>query len=643
MNYRLPQAAPHAVRYTAARDGHAAALSSAAAHLKAGRPEQAEAIWRRILEIAPRNADALGMLGVCRAQRGNLTEAIGLLRRAVDAAPAMASALANLANVLAEASQNAEALECYDRVIPRAPANPQLHLLRGALLVRMQRYTEALESLHRSLLLDPANTQARIELAGCLLALERSDEAAALLENVIALTAQDARANALLGRALKRTGRIDDALVYLRKAAGIDPLFVQGQLDLADLLEDLDRLPEALDRYRHILRQDPVHAQAYNNQGIVLQRLGRHEEAMESFDRALALEPGLVAASLGRAVALSDLQRDAQALESLDAIIATEPDLALAHYNRALCLLRAGRLGEGWNEYEWRWRLPGNTDRADRAFDPAVLPAQMEGQSVLIESEQGYGDMLQFCRYVPQLQQRGARAMLEAPTPLVPLLQDSFPEAAVIAAGAPRPAHDLRIALMSLPRIFGTTLDTIPCAAAYLRADPERRSHWAEVLGARDAIRVGLAWSGNAKQKNDLNRSLPFAALLPLFAERPPGGAPIQWISLQKDVRPADREPLQRLPIADVSARLNDFADTAALVDCLDLVICVDTAIAHLAGALGRPVWVMLGFAPDFRWLRDRVQSPWYPTARLFRQPDPGNWTAVVDEIARALALFRQA
>jgi hypothetical protein len=307
-----------------------------------------------------------------------------------------------------------------------------------------------------------------------------------------------------------------------------------------------------------------------------------------------------------------------------DAALERHPDDAGTRWNRAMLLLLQGQFVEGWKEYEWRWRRP---DARPRHFpQPAWDGQAIEGRRILIYSEQGLGDSIQFLRYLPMVEQAGGRVIFECHARLAKLLAGTPGMGEVIAGGVPLPEFDVHAPLLSLPRLFGTTLETLPSAVPYLAAPAAPVEAWRGRLAKMPSLRIGLAWAGNPRNPDDSNRSIPPSELEPLT--RLPG---VSWINLQKDAGPAD------LPIHFLGG-CDDVTDTAALIANLDLVVSADTMVAHLAGALARPVWTLLPFAADWRWLLDREDSPWYPTMRLFRQPGPGRWKAVIEAVRNAIS-----
>jgi tetratricopeptide (TPR) repeat protein len=372
--------------------------------------------------------------------------------------------------------------------------------------------------------------------------------------------------------------------------------------------------------------------------GDALRALGRAAEALAAVDAALALAPGNAPFHANRANALRDLGRLAEARDACDRAVALEPGLADARRNRAMLMLLAGDWEAGWREWEWRKR--SSEPSGDRfPGRPAWTGAgDLAGRRVFLHWEQGFGDTIQFCRYAPLLAARGAQVTLAVQEPLLRLARSLGPEVEV-AGGAREPAggFDLHCALMSLPLAFGTTPGSVPPPAP-LRAPPELEAAWAARLGPRDGRpRIGLAWSGRPSHANDSNRSMPFAVLAPLL------DAGMRWISVQQEIRPADEAALRADGrVEHFGAEIGDFADTAALLGQLDLVLSVDTAVAHLAGTLGLPLWLLLPRDPDWRWLAGREDSPWYPSARLFRQAVPGDWAGVAGRVSAALAEWRR-
>lgn len=393
------------------------------------------------------------------------------------------------------------------------------------------------------------------------------------------------------------------------------------------------RLHEALAGFDRALSLQADCIQAYCGRGEVLAEMGQYDEALASYDKALELAPDHAEACNGRGYILQALRHYPEALASYDRAVSITPDFAEAQFNKSRLKLLLGDYAEGWSLYEWRWRVPKNQVYFKSFQQPLWLgDGPISGKTILLHAEQGFGDVIQFVRYAPKVEALGARVLLGAHPALIPLLQ-SLPCAVTLGTRVEAfPAFDLHCPLGSLPLAFKTELDSIPADIPYLAAEPPRRAQWQQRLGVRHRPRIGLAWSGSPHHANDRNRSLSLDRLAPLL------GLDFEFHSLQKEIRAGDRAALAAFGVvACHEGALRDFADTAALIAELDLVIAVDTAVAHLAGALGKPVWVLLPYSPDYRWLTGRRDSPWYPTARLFRQDRVGDWAGVIEAVRAEL------
>jgi tetratricopeptide (TPR) repeat protein len=606
----------------------AASFASALAYQRAGRAADAERICRHILGVAPGHAPALHLLGVLEHQRGrsddavehiraaiardsrdpafhhNLgnvlralrrpAEALGCFEQALALAPGSVDTLYNLANACHDLGRVAEAVGYFERALRLQPDAVELHHNLATALHDLGRVEEAVACFHRALALRPDSVEALDNLAAALRSQGDMEEARACYERALSLEPNRLESRIGLGVVLRELGRLQDALQCCERALALAPDHPETRNNLAVTLVDLDRPAEAAVHYRQVLAVQPDRAETHNNLGIALERQGRPEEAAACYGHALALNP----------------------------------DYPEAHFNRAHALLSTGAFEEGWPEYEWRFAVA----RYDRGFDEPLWSGELlAGQTILIHAEQGFGDTLQFLRYVPLVAGRGGRVVLEAPRAVARLARTVTGASEVVAAGDALPPFDRHCPLLSLPRVFGTTLATIPGDAPYLSVPREAASPWAERIADAPGLKVGLAWCGSLAGIVD-RRPIDLQLLHALSAV--PG---VSWFSLQVGDRSRDLSSLEGWEIADLSPLLSDFAETAAAVSRLDLVITIDTSVAHLAGALGRPTWVLLPYNSDWRWLRGRRDSPWYPTARLFRQARPGDWPGVVREVAAAL------
>jgi tetratricopeptide (TPR) repeat protein len=370
---------------------------------------------------------------------------------------------------------------------------------------------------------------------------------------------------------------------------------------------------------------------------IVQSSLGKKHTALASYDRALKLRPDFAVVLLNRGRTLHDLKRFDEALASYDRALKLRPDFAEAHFNEALCRLLIADFDRGWEKHESRWGI----ERLRTAKRNFVQPLwtkgdDVRGKTILLHAEHGFGDAIQFCRYVPLVVERGARVILEVHRPLRELMTTLTSAAQIVSRGDPLPDFDMHCPLLSLPLAFGTRLETIPCPTLYLRASPQALVNWdARLASRKHRARIGLAWSGRPGHLNDHNRSIRLSCLLSLLDIN------ATFVSLQRDVRPEDATVLRNQgDLLHFGDELETFADTAALISTLDLVVSVDTSVAHLAGALAKPVWLMLPFIADWRWLLDREDSPWYPTVRLFRQDETRAWDSVIARVRSALYDF---
>ncbi|MCP5364302.1 MAG: glycosyltransferase family protein [Hyphomicrobiales bacterium] len=420
----------------------------------------------------------------------------------------------------------------------------------------------------------------------------------------------------------------------MERALSINADYAEAHTNLGNLCLRENSIDSAIAAYRRALALQPEYPEALSNLAVALRTAGRHGEAREHCEQAIAVKPGHVSAYVNYGLVLSDLGRYQDALAAYDRALAIDPRHAAARADRAVLLLLLGRFAEGWSEYEWRWRTPGFTTPRRDFSAPMWDGTPLDGRTLLIHAEQGIGSAIQFSRFC-RLAANGGGVVLECQPSLRRLFELSFkdgPVSQVVAKGQQLPMCDLHVPMMSLPHVLGTTLETIPADVPYLRADPADQARWAHRLRDVPGPRVGLVWAGNPLHGNDQNRSMPASAFGPLIVNSPQA----TFFSLQ--VGPsAGVGMFADGTVRDLAPELTDFADTAAVLDTLDLVISVDTAVAHLAGALGKPVWLMIPSVPEWRWLLAREDSPWYPTMRLFRQDRAGDWAGVVDRVSSAL------
>ncbi|HXW23219.1 MAG TPA: tetratricopeptide repeat protein, partial [Xanthobacteraceae bacterium] len=502
------------------------------------------------------------------------------------------------------------------------------HLL-GIVRLRAGDPQAALAHIERACALAPGKADVRNSLGFVLRALGRDEEAEAAFLAAVDRDPNFVEAHYQLGHLLREKRRNAEAEATYRRVIALKPDHFQARLNLGLLLTDRRRFEEAASEFRHAAQIRPGSAEAHTNLGYALRAAGDPEAAETACRQALALAPDLYVAKLNRGVALQDLGRLEEALACYRGAKPSDADYAKATACEGILHLLRGNFAAGWEKYEARWKIgdlpPRNFAQSQWRGEP------LAGKTILLHAEQGLGDSIQFLRYVPLVAARGGKVVLEIQKPLLPLAR--IPGVTVIARGEALPAFDLHCPLLSLPLAFGTTLDTVPAATPYLTPPPDRLAPWAARIGSGPGLKVGIAWAGSPVHRNDRNRSIPLERLKPLVEL---GGA--RFFSLQVGPRASDLAAVEPVPVTDLSGELSDFAETAAAIANLDLVIAADTAVAHLAGALAKPVWTMLPFAPDWRWLIARTDSPWYGSMRLFRQARPGDWDGVVAAVRQALA-----
>jgi tetratricopeptide (TPR) repeat protein len=551
------------------------------------------------------------------------------------------SVASNLAQALEQAvalhrqGELARAEKIYTRILKaRRDHFDALHLL-GLLKHQTGKAGEAYRLISAALAVNPRSADARSNLGLVLHALKRDTDALASFDAALALDPGHLEALNNRGTALTKLNRPAEALAAFERLLALSPRHPQAQVNRANALLDLGRVDEAIAAYDAVLVLQPRDAGAHFNRGNALARHDRLEEAVAAYDRAIAIAPGYVKAYNNRGLALRALNRHAEALASYERALALDKDFADAHLNAAHALLSLGDLPRGFAEYEWRWKseelaLPQRSYR-----QPLWLGAQpIGGKTILLHAEQGLGDTIQFARYAKPLARAGATAVLEVAPALKELMSGMDGAARVLAQGEALPAFDLHCPLASLTLAFKTELASIPAEIPYLAAPAARLEKWRARMDPLARPRIALAWSGNPAHANDRNRSIPLARLEPLWSRA--GGS---FVSVQRDVREADAAVLAGAArLVHLGDALSDFADTAAVLALADVVISVDSAVAHLAGAMGRPVWILLPFSPDWRWLLARGDSPWYPTARLFRQPAIGDWQSAIARLQQELA-----
>ncbi len=578
-----------------------------AAH-RAGNFAQAEALYRQVILADPAHAHAHHLLGLLDHQAGRSMIAITRIRQAITLEPNFPSFHANLGVALRACGQTDEAGSCYRRALELNPNMVEAHYNLGNICKDQGNVPEAIACYRRALQLNPQSV--------------------------------DALAN--LGVALRDQGQLDEAVATYRQVLRIAPDHFIAQHNLGIALMDLGQSAAAADSFRQAIVRNPGNADSHTNLGIVLKELGQLDEAIACCRQALTLDPTHVNAHITLGIALSDLGMMAEAADCFKQTLRLNPEQPSARFCLALRHLALGDYLSAWSDYEYRWQLPGAT--LYHAERPRWDGRRLDGKTILLHAEQGFGDTLHFIRYAPLVKAKGGTVVVECQPHLVTLLKRMAGIDQVVADDAPPPPFDVQAPLMSLPGIFGTTLETIPKTIPYAYADAALVEHWRQAIAsattddatdgsALPGLKIGIAWQGRATRKGDCYRSVPLRAFEGL------AGIPgIRLVSLQTG--PAIKQ-LAQVPfsVVDLGSRFdpNSLEDLAAVLKNIDLVVTVDTAVAHLAGALGVNAWVALHIAPCWRWLEERSDSPWYPTLRLFRQRRPGDWDEVFVNIAAEL------
>ncbi len=598
----------------------------------AGRWEEAERLYLQALDASPGETDGLHLLALLHADTGRPDTATQLLGAAIGIEGPKTHLCRNLGIILERQDKQEAAIACYRQAVLAEPNSADLWARMAELLSGLGRYGEAAQAWGRAIETNPAPVESqlswRLDWAKTLALSGDRTAACSQLERILRIEPDHVAARFDLGVILMQLDRAQEAVAAFAAVVSAKPTHALAHNNLGVLCHALNEPERALVHYNQCLGLNPTFVEARYNFGTLLQERGELEAATCEFQTVLAANPGHAAAWTNLGNCLLGCGEISAALSCYNRTLALEPSETAAAWNAGIAHLTAGRFKEGWAGYERRFDVQGSTPRRQYPM-PLWSGEPLDGRKILVYAEQGLGDTLQFCRYLPLLADRGAEVYFACHSSLAPLLGSLRTNPTLlIEPGFETPMADFYVPLLSIPTILGTNLDTIPAERGYLRASPEARSAWSKRLAPLGRkLRVGFVAQGNPRYKNDRNRSVPAELFEPL--SRVPG---VELINLQfgRPVPPS-------VNALDLSAEIGDFADTAGLVEEMDLIISVDTSMAHLAGAVGKETWVLLAQAADWRWMRDRVDSPWYPDVRLFRQTESQEWTSVLQAVAQAL------
>jgi len=589
-----------------------------------GRLDAAVELLSRAAAGEPENALYHNQLGVALARSGDAIRADGCFRRAVELQDDYFEAWNNLGNALRGQNKHDEAIAAYERALRLKPDYAEAHFNMANALRDQGRREPAIAAYRRAIQFRPDLADAHNNLGNVLIEAGQYEQALAMFEQLIRLAPSFPKAYNNLGVALQKLGRLDEAARRFRQAIALDGAYTAARRNLDVVVQQGGKVGAG---------PTPAAARELLDLGVKLGKSGYLEAASANLRKAIELDPNYAEAHFNLGVALGELHQIDAAIAAYRRAIELRADYAEARHALAMVQLQRGCFELGWPDYEYRWKLPSGP-RPYQHRRPQWRGESLEGKTILLHAEQGLGDTLQFARYIPMVADRAQKVYLWCQSALERLIAQ-WPKVHLLTDLAQRlPAYDMHCAVTSLPLAFGTRLESVPAGVPYLLPDPVLVERWNRRLDTAKRLRVGLSWAGNPQHQKDRQRSIALAWLSPLgqFAER------VKFYSLQKGDAGRRSGDVPELKLVDLADELNDFVDTAAVIACLDLVISVDTSVAHLAGALGKPVWTLLAFASDWRWLLDRDDSPWYPTMRLFRQRTAGDWREPVEQVVAALA-----
>ena len=607
----------------------AAQLEQAQQHYQSGNLAEAEATYRRIVQQDPRQVEALFWLALLADQSGRTQDSINYYEQVLAIQPNSAEAHGNLGSVLLKLGKVEGAIAHHRRALALMPDNAKAHYNLAIALYEQKQDLEAIDLYRQAIAVQPDYANAHHNLGMALYRQAKPEEAIACYRQAVELEPNHASAHNSLAVALYQQNKLDEAIEHYQQAIAIHPGYVNAHDNLGIALKQQGKLEAAATHFQQAIAFNPSYANAYINLGNAMRELGRFNEAIAYCQESIRLQPTNADAYNTYGCVLVDLARFKDAIACFEDAVRLRPDFADAHLNMGIILLQIGEFRRGFEEYHWRWKTK---QCPDLRYTQALWTGEsLHGKVILLTAEQGFGDTIQFARYAPMVAARGGEVIIACQKPLLRLLSTVPGVSRCVDRDKDNIDIHTHAPLLELPYILGTTTDTIPANVPYL--SPPSQSSIQLDVPPNTQLKIGIVWATNPSNSTSGKRSCALSHFLSLLEV--PG---IALYSLQKEQPATDRDLLQNTPrLQDLQEQLTDFADTAAAIAQLDLIITVDTAVAHLAGALGKPTWTLLPHIADWRWLSDRDDNPWYPTMRLFRQNQPADWDSVMQQVRQAL------
>lgn len=598
---------------------------------QSGQTKQAKKQWLKLLKYYPTHPVILTCLGTIALEAGHMEDAVKWLTQSLDILPEQASALSYLSIAHIQMQQFDMALRYADKAIQVNPIYMEAHANRGAALKGLKQYDQAIASFQKALTLGPDNPDTLFNLSLVYLEYGKHTEVVSTLKQMLRVKPSDAAAQHLLGQIHKELEQYQEAIPYFDTAIRLDARNEEAFFGRGLSYLGLKQFEAAYADFLAATQIKPSYCNAYINMGIALRNLGRLDEALDAYQLALSLNNQNPEALNNKGLLLVDMQRFDEALACYQQAIKFAPDFDEAYWNQSHLHLLLGDYKQGWPLYEYRWKTVQKASYRNLNKPLWLGKESIAGKTLLIYPEQGQGDFIQFFRYVADVEKLGAKVILEVPPSLMALVEEMHLGCMLMKSGDIVRDYDYHCPIMSLPLAFKTELETIPSPISYLTASQEKIKQWATRINQED-FNVGLVWSGASGHQHDHLRSIALEKLLPILT------LPAEFHALQKEIRETDQQAMKRMDnLKTYQSLLSDFSETAALIAHMDLVVTVDTSVAHLAGAMGKTCWLLLPYSPDFRWLLERTDSPWYPTMTLFRQSIFNDWSSVIEDVRQQL------